>query len=50
MGYCCKFEGGGGRGKGGGGFALQVHGIGGCRLVYKEVVQVGSNYKNSYFW
>ena len=39
-----------GVGGGGGWFALQVHGIGGCRLVYKEVVQVGSNYKNSYFW
>ena len=29
---------------------LQKHGIGGHRLVCKEVVEVGSNYKNSYFW
>ena len=28
----------------------QMHGIGGRRLVYKEVVEVGSNFKNSYFW
>ena len=31
-----------------GGVGLQV--IGGCRLVYKEVVEIGSNYKNSYLW
>ena len=29
---------------------LQVHEIGGRRLVYKKVVKIGSNYKNSYFW
>ena len=39
---CFKFRTGGG--------GLQVHGIGSRRLMYKEVVEVGSNYKNSYFW
>ena len=34
---------------GGEGVGLQVHGIGGRRLEYKEVLEVGSNYKNSYF-
>ena len=29
---------------------LQVHGIRSCRLVYKEVVEVRSNYNKSYFW
>ena len=29
---------------------LQLHGIGSHRLVYKEVVEVRSNYKKSYFW
>ena len=29
---------------------MEVSGIGDRRLVYKEVVEVGSNYKNSYFW
>ena len=29
---------------------LQVHGIGSRRLVYKEVAEVQSNYKKSYFW
>ena len=29
---------------------LQVHGIGGCWLVYKEVVEVWLNEKKSYFW
>ena len=29
---------------------LQVHGIRSRRLVYKEVVEVRSNYKKSYFW
>ena len=29
---------------------LQVHGIGRCRPVYKEVVEVRSNYKKSSFW
>ena len=27
-----------------------MHGTGGHRLTYKEVVEVGSNFKNSYFW
>ena len=42
--------GGGGGGRGREGVGLQVHGIGGRRLVYKEVPEVGSNYKNSCFW
>ena len=29
---------------------LQVHGIRSCWLVYKEVVEVRSNYEKSYFW
>ena len=29
---------------------LQVHRIGSRRLLYKEVVEVRSNYKKSYFW
>ena len=29
---------------------LLVHGIHSCRLVLKEVADVGSNYKKSYFW
>ena len=29
---------------------LPVHGIGSCRLVHKEGVEVGSNYKRTYFW
>ena len=29
---------------------LRVHGIGNLKLVYKEVVEVRSNYKKSYFW
>ena len=29
---------------------MQVHGIHGCRLVHKEVVEALSNYKKSYFW
>ena len=29
---------------------MQVHGIRGRRLVYKEVVEALSNYKKSYFW
>ena len=29
---------------------LEVHGIVDRRLVNKEVVVVGSSYKNSYFW
>ena len=29
---------------------LQVDGISGRRLVYKEVVEALSNYKRSYFW
>ena len=40
----------GGGGGGGVGVGLQVHGIGGCKLVYKEVVKVESSYMNSYFW
>ena len=38
---------GGGGGGGGGGVGVQVHRIGGK---YKEVEEVESNYKNSYFW
>ena len=34
----------------GGGSGLQVHGIGSRRLVNKEVFEVQSNYKKSYFW
>ena len=29
---------------------LQVYGICSCRLVYKEVIEVRSNYKKSYLW
>ena len=29
---------------------IKVYGIGSRRLVYKEVVEVQSNYKKSYFW
>ena len=29
---------------------LQLHGICSYRLVYKEVVEAQSNYKNSYLW
>ena len=29
---------------------LQVHGIGSCRMVYNEVVEVRSNYQKSSFW
>ena len=29
---------------------MKVYGIGSRRLVYKEVVEVQSNYKKSYFW
>ena len=29
---------------------MQVHGIRGRRLVYKEVVEALSNCKKSYFW
>ena len=32
------------------GVGMKVHWIGGRRLVHKEVVEVESNYKNSYFW
>ena len=33
-----------------GGPIAVVNGIHSCRLVHKEVVEVGSNYKKSYFW
>ena len=29
---------------------IQVHWIGSHKLVYKEMVEVRSNYKKSYFW
>ena len=34
----------------GGRVVQQMHGIGGRRLVCKDVVEVRSNFKNSYFW